>query len=80
MTDKEKTKNLFAHFEKFIELSENLKTELSKRIHSQNFKKGTLVLDADQISQESYFINKGILRTYFIKDGKEISEYFFRSR
>jgi CRP-like cAMP-binding protein len=40
------------------------------------FQKGELVLDANTISKSSYFINKGILRTYFIKDGKEISEYF----
>ena len=35
-----------------------------------------MVLDADRICTESYFIKKGILRTYFIKDEKEISEYF----
>lgn len=68
--------NVFEHFEKFIKLSENLKSELSKRIRPIVFQKGELVLDANNISKESYFINKGILRTYFIKDGKEISEYF----
>lgn len=40
------------------------------------FKKGELVLNADRICTESYFITKGILRTYFLKDGKEVSEYF----
>ncbi len=53
-----------------------MKLELSKRIKPIKFKKGELVLDANYISEKSYFINKGILRTYFIKDGKEISEYF----
>lgn len=70
------TENIFVHFEKFIKLSENLKSELSKRIKPIVFQKGELVLDANNISKKSYFINKGILRTYFIKDGKEISEYF----
>jgi CRP-like cAMP-binding protein len=70
------TENIIAHFEKFIKLSENLKSELSKRIKPIVFQKGELVLDANNISKKSYFINKGILRTYFIKDGKEISEYF----
>ena len=78
MDDIEKTENIFTHFEKFIKLSENLKSELSKRIKPIVFKKGELVLDANNISNKSYFINKGILRTYFIKDGKEISEYFSR--
>ena len=60
----------------FIKLSANLKSELLKRIKPIEFQKGALVLDANTISNKSYFINKGILRTYFIKDGKEISEYF----
>ncbi len=68
--------NIFAHFEKFIKLSDNLKFELSIRIKPVVFQKGELVLDANYVSQKSYFIGKGILRTYFIKDGKEISEYF----
>lgn len=76
MNNIETTENIFAHFEKFIKLSENLKSELSKRIKPIVFQKGELVLDANNISKKSYFINKGILRTYFIKNGKEISEYF----
>ncbi len=76
MNNIETTENIFAHFEKFIKLSEDLKSELSKRIKPIVFQKGELVLDANNISKKSYFINKGILRTYFIKDGKEISEYF----
>lgn len=70
------TENIFAHFEKFIKLSETLKPELEKRLQKITFKKGEMVLDANKISTKSYFIRKGILRTYFIKDGKEISEYF----
>jgi CRP-like cAMP-binding protein len=76
MKNFEITENVFAHWEQFIRLSENLKSELSKRIRPIVFKKGELVLDADTISKKSYFIKKGILRTYFIKNGKEISEYF----
>lgn len=72
----ETTKNIFEHFETFITLSEKLKFELEKRIKHIVFKKGEMVLNANQICTESYFIKKGILRTYFLKDGKEISEYF----
>ena len=70
------TENILAHFEKFIKLSEKLKSELSQRIKPIEFKKGELVFDAKHICTKSYFIIKGILRTYFIKNGKEISEYF----
>jgi len=72
----EKTDEIFRHFEKYIKLSDTLKSELAKRILFKTFKKGELVHNADTICTKSYFIQKGLLRTYFIKDGKEISEYF----
>jgi CRP-like cAMP-binding protein len=34
------------------------------------------VHNADTVCTKSYFIQNGLLRTYFIKRGKEISEYF----
>ncbi len=70
------TEAIFEHFEKFIRLSEDLRSELKKRLKQKSFKKKELVLDASRVSKESYFITTGILRTYFLKDGKEISEYF----
>ena len=76
MKNFEITENILEHFEKFIPLSENLKSELTKKLNFIVFKKGEIVLNANQVCTESYFINKGILRTYFLKDGKEISEYF----
>jgi CRP-like cAMP-binding protein len=67
---------LFQHFEKYIKLNDTLKSELAKRITFKTFKKGALVHNADTVCKKSYFIQNGLLRTYFIKDGKEISEYF----
>jgi len=49
---------------------------LDERISPVSFKKGELVHDADKVCTRSYFIQKGLFRTYFLKDGKEISEYF----
>jgi CRP-like cAMP-binding protein len=57
-------------------LSERLKSELTNRVTVVHFNKGDLVHDADKVCTKSYFITKGLLRTYFLKDGKEISEYF----
>ena len=67
---------LFQHFEKYIKLSDELKSALNDRISFAVFKKGELVHDASKICTKSYFIQKGLFRAYFIKDGKEISEYF----
>ena len=76
MKNFEITENILEHFKAFIPLSENLKSEITNRIKPVAFKKGEMVFNANNVCTESYFINKGILRTYFIKEGKEISEYF----
>ena len=60
----------------YIPLSEGLKEALQERTHIHRFKKGSLIHSADQICRESYFIRSGILRLYFLKDGKEVSEFF----
>ena len=72
----EDSNDIFQHFERYIKLSDRLKSELADRAVTKTFKKGELVHNADSICTKSYFIQKGLLRTYFIKDGKEISEYF----
>lgn len=68
--------SIFEHFEKYIRLSENLKAELFKRLKPVNFKKGEMVLDAGRVCTTSYFIQQGLLRAYFLKDGREVSEFF----
>lgn len=35
-----------------------------------------MIIDANKICKKSYFVQQGLLRTYFVKDGKEINEYF----
>lgn len=67
---------LFAHFELYIKLSDELRTALSERVTFVSFKKGALVHDADKVCTQSYFIQQGLFRGYVVKDGKEISEYF----
>lgn len=67
---------VISHFRKYIPVSESLQQDLESRISLVQFAKGELVHSAENICRKSYFIQKGLLRTYFIKDGKEISEYF----
>ncbi|GAB3951253.1 cyclic nucleotide-binding domain-containing protein [Spirosoma harenae] len=67
---------LYAHFETFIKLSDSLKQELYSRLKPVRFRKGELIHHADAICTRSYFIQKGLVRTFFVKDGREISEYF----
>ncbi len=67
---------LFQSIAKYIKLSEHLKEELRRRVVSQTFKKKALVHDASKVCRESYFIEKGIMRLFYLKDGKEITEFF----
>lgn len=70
------TEDLHHHFTKYIPLSKNLKRELDTRLQEVFFKKGVLLHNANSICTKSYFIQEGLARTYFIKDDKEITEYF----
>lgn len=70
------TDDIYRHFLKYIKLSEALKADLARCITIVSFRKGELVHNADKICTKSYFIRKGLLRTYFLKDGREITEYF----
>lgn len=64
------------HFAQYIKVSEQLKEELTKRITFKSFAKGEMLHSADRVCTKSYFIQKGLLRIYFLKEGREISEYF----
>lgn len=67
---------LLENISNHIKLSEELKIDLTRRTSIESFKKGDIIHDAKDICRYSYFIEKGILRLYFIKDGKAISEFF----
>lgn len=68
--------SLYQHFEKYIQLSDTLKKVLETKGRFQTFKKKTLIHSADKTCHESHFILQGLVRTYFLKNGKEVCEYF----
>jgi CRP-like cAMP-binding protein len=67
---------LIQHFSQYISVDEQLELDIVDRVKEKSFKKGELMHDADKVCTHSYFIRQGLARLYFIKDGKEISEYF----
>ncbi|WP_315822562.1 Crp/Fnr family transcriptional regulator [Paraflavitalea speifideaquila] len=67
---------LLQQFEKYIPVNEALRLELQQRCQLQTFQKGALIHHASRVATHSYFIIKGLTRTYFLKNGAEISEYF----
>ncbi len=68
--------SLFNHFGEYIKLSDHLKTEIANRVNPRSFSKGEIIHNAHHICMHSHFIKKGLLRLYFLKDGKEVSDYF----
>ncbi len=42
----------------------------------REFKKGTVVVREGQFSKEAYFVIQGCARAYYLKDGKDISDWF----
>ena len=72
----EANEKLFGHFGQYIRLSPALRADLADRVAIIHFRKGDIVHDMGRVCRESFFIQQGLLRTYYLKDGKEISEYF----
>lgn len=46
----------------------------------KSFKKGTILLREGQVAKECYFVLKGLVREYYIKDGEERSTSFFTEK
>ncbi|OJJ19366.1 hypothetical protein BKI52_21385 [marine bacterium AO1-C] len=75
-TNTEVKKRIIGHFAQFITVSNRLEAELLNKVSLVHFAKGELIIDASKVSTKSYYILNGLTRTYFMKDGKEINEYF----
>jgi CRP-like cAMP-binding protein len=68
---------LFEFIEKYISLSEEEKAAILSLALFRSVKKGTVLLSQGQRSQESYFVLKGCLRTYYMIDGEEKTTAFY---
>lgn len=68
---------LFDFISKYISLSEEEKNALLALDLFHSFKKGTIILKEGQKSKESFFVLKGCIRVYYIKDGEEKTTEFY---
>lgn len=75
----ESKEQIIKHFKKFISVSEELRSELLKRVSLVSFSKGELIIDAKKVSSKSYYLLNGLTRTYFYKEDREVVEYFSSS-
>ena len=65
------------YLSKYIPITKELEEELSKIEFIKCFKKGTILLEEGKISNECYFIIKGCIRSFYIKDGEEKTTEFY---
>lgn len=57
-------------------MSELLRDRLEETLKQKDIRKKDFLLKAGQTCGNIYFIEKGLLRSFYIKDGKEISVWF----
>ncbi len=65
------------YFSKFQLLSEEEKNVIRSGSDIQSIKKGTILLKEGEIPRDNYFVVKGCIRQYYLKDGEERIANFF---
>lgn len=68
---------LFEYLSKYIDLAAVEKKALTDLDIFRSFKKGTVLLEAGQVSSRGYFVLKGCIRCYYIIDGDEKTTAFY---
>jgi CRP/FNR family transcriptional regulator, anaerobic regulatory protein len=63
---------LFAFLNQMYPLSGEIKTRLTSILKCRKFKKKTYLLKEGQFCKHIYFIEKGLVRIYYLKDGVEL--------
>lgn len=62
--------------EKYGQLSQECRQDFKSCLKMVNFQKSEEVIHADQYSNQLFFIRSGSMRAYYIKDGKEVTDWF----
>lgn len=68
--------NLINHITNFIPVSIELKNRLETICQTQNFPKNHFLHKPNRVCLNTYFINKGLIRIYYLKNEKEITDNF----
>jgi CRP-like cAMP-binding protein len=68
---------LLKSLSKYVEITEDLKIALQESAFVKTYPKGTLLLKEGDLCKACYFILKGCIRSYLIKDGVEKTTEFY---
>ncbi len=61
----------------YILVSEELKIEIETRFEKQFLPKNEILLKENTYCNHFYFLEKGLIRSYFLKEGKERTYWFY---
>lgn len=70
-------KNKIAEYlSKYIDIDDELEKALESNLMIKEFPKKTLLLKEGEFSRECYFVLKGLIRTFYIRNGEEVTTDF----
>lgn len=61
---------------RFPEMSLEARRQLESILIREEYPKGTIALNQGEIAHEIVFVGKGMLRQYYYKNGKDVTEHF----
>ena len=67
---------LIIKFKEYGNIPDEIERELNQKIHFQTKQKGEFFLKQGQIVSSLFLIETGLVRSYFIKDDREINSWF----
>ena len=59
----------------FYPLSPETKADLARHISTRQVRKGEMILEFGSVCDHIYFVNRGVIRIFYYKEGKEITEW-----
>ena len=68
---------IIKYIARYIPISKEMEEAIVESTFIKTFKRGTLLLEEGSISNECYFIFKGCIRSYYVKDGEEKTTNFY---
>jgi len=68
---------IIKYLSKYMTISKEIEETIIESDFIRSYKKGTVLLEEGKISNECYFIIKGCIRSYYVKDGNEMTTDFF---
>jgi CRP-like cAMP-binding protein len=68
--------NLLSHIKNYIPVSIDLENRIQQISSIESLEKGKFLHKPYKVCNETYFINSGLLRVYYKKDDKEITDTF----